>query len=73
LDTRLNEFSRSVDARIHLLNARIDELSHAMDARLNDLRDVLRAEMAKNQSEMLMKFAELDSRLTRIESHLSLK
>lgn len=70
---RLSEFGRSVDTRIHLLNARIDELSHTMDARINDLRDTLRAEMAKNQSEMLLKFAELDSRLTRIESHLSLK
>jgi len=44
-----------------------------MDGRINDLRDLLRAEMAKNHSEMLMKFAELDSRLIRIESHLNLK
>jgi hypothetical protein len=44
-----------------------------MDGRINDLRDLLRAEMAKNHSEMLIKFAELDSRLSRIESHLNLK
>jgi hypothetical protein len=35
--------------------------------RLNDTRDVLRAEMAKNQSELLSKFADLDRRLNEIE------
>lgn len=55
------------------LNRRMDELSRSVDQRINDLRDMLRAEMAKNHSEMLLKFAELDSRLTRIESHLNLR
>ena len=43
------------------------------NGRLNDLRDMLRAEMSKNQSEMLMKFAELANRLDRIEAHLNLR
>ena len=47
------------------------------NGRLTDLRDMLRAEMSKNQSEMLMKFAELenrlDARLSRIEAHLNLE
>lgn len=34
---------------------------------------VLRAEIAKSHSELLLKFAELDQRLTRIEAHLSLR
>lgn len=36
-------------------------------ARLNDMRDLLRAEMARNQSELLMKFSELDRRLSALE------
>lgn len=55
------------------LNRRMDELSRSVDQRISDLRDMLRAEMARNHSEMLLKFAELDSRLTRIESHLNLR
>ena len=31
--------------------------------RLNDVRDLLRAEAAKNQSELLSKFAELEHRI----------
>lgn len=36
--------------------------------RLNDVRDLLRAEMAKNHSELLSKFAELDRRLSALEA-----
>ena len=35
--------------------------------RLSDIRDVLRAEAAKNQSELLMKFAELEHRIEKVE------
>lgn len=66
LNRRMDDLSRSVDRRI-------DDLSRSVDLRINDLRDMLRAEMAKNHSEMLIKFAELDSRLTRIESHMNLR
>jgi len=40
---------------------------------LNDVRDLLRAEMSKNHSEMLHRFADLDTRLSRIETHLNLR
>ena len=43
------------------------------NARLNDVRDLLRAEMNRNQSEMLHRFGDLDTRLTRIENGLGLK
>lgn len=34
---------------------------------LNDARHLLRAEMGKHQSELLVKFAEMDQRLNRLE------
>jgi uncharacterized membrane-anchored protein YhcB (DUF1043 family) len=50
------------------------------NVRLGDVRDVLRAEMKtveahikKNQSEMLHRFAELYTRLTRIENGLGMR
>jgi hypothetical protein len=49
------------------------------NARLNDVKDALRAEikvveanMDKNHSEMLHRFGDLDTRLTRIESGLGM-
>ena len=38
-----------------------------MGKRIDDMRDFLGAEMAKNHNQMLHRFADLDSRLTRIE------
>jgi len=43
------------------------------NVRLGDVRDLLRAEMDKNHSEMLHRFAELDTRLTRIENGLGMR
>ena len=50
------------------------------NVRLGDVRDLLRAEMKtveasieKNQSEMLHRFAELDTRLSRIENGLGMR
>ena len=43
------------------------------NVRLGDVRDLLRAEMDKNHSEMLNRFAELDARLTRIENGLGMR
>ena len=50
------------------MNARLSDLRGEMNARFEDLRNALRAEMSKNHSEMLTKFAELDSRLYRLEA-----
>jgi len=44
-------------------NLRISDMSR----RIDDMRDLLRAEMAKNHSELLHKIAELDTRVSRIE------
>ncbi len=70
---RMGELSKRLDDRIDELNNRMGELSKRLDDRIDDLRDVLRAEMAKNHSEMLHRFADLDTRLTRIESRLNMK
>ena len=50
------------------MNLRFEDLRNEMNARIGELRDTLRAEMSKNHSEMLTKFAELDSRLYRLEA-----
>jgi len=47
-------------------NSRIGDVSR----RIDDMRDLLRAEMSKNHSEMLHRFADLDSRLMRVEQRL---
>jgi cell division protein FtsL len=41
--------------------------------RIDDMRELLRAEMSKNQNEVLHKVADLDTRLTRIEERLTLR
>ena len=51
-------------------NVRLSDFRAEFNRGLSDTRDVLRAEMAKNHSEMLLKFAELDHRLTRLEAAL---
>ena len=51
------------------VNARFASMESHFNTRLNDMRDVLRAEMAKNHSELLIKFAELDHRISRLEDH----
>lgn len=50
------------------VDVRISDLTRSMDQRFGDTKESLRAEMRANQSELLAKFAELDSRLTRIEN-----
>ncbi len=42
------------------------------NSRLNDIKEVLRAEMDKNHSEMLHRFGDLDTRLSRIENGLGM-
>ena len=60
-------------------NARLGDLRESFNSRLNDMKEVLRAEiktveanMDKNHSEMLHRFGDLDTRLTRIESGLGM-
>lgn len=70
-----------------LLNtARLNDMKQVFDARLNDLKELLRAEIKvvdatikvveanieKNHSEMLRRFGDLGTRLTRIENSLAM-
>lgn len=48
-------------------NRRIDDLINRIDKRIDDLKEILRAEMARNHSEILTKFAEIEHRLERLE------
>ena len=57
----------NMNARFGDMSARFDDLRSEMNARFEDIRETLRAGMAKNHSELLLKFAELDRRLSRLE------
>jgi hypothetical protein len=70
-NSRFTELSKSVDSRI-------SELSKSVDSRISDLKDLIKAQgdrfdahLARVESSLLSKFAELDTRLTRIESRIS--
>ena len=72
LNHRLGDFNN----RFLDFNKRLDDFNNRfadMNQRLDDTKELLRAEMAKGHSELLAKFAELDTRLGRIESHLNLR
>jgi hypothetical protein len=53
-----------MNARFGDIDSRFEQVTSRFDVRLGDLRDTLRAEMGKNHSEMLSKFAEVDHRLS---------
>lgn len=62
------------------LNARTSEIRSDIEHRFTDFRDIvraelsaIRAEMTKNQSEVLAKFAELDQRLSAVESRFRIE
>jgi DNA anti-recombination protein RmuC len=82
MDSRITELSKSMDSRITELSksmdSRITELSKSVDSRISDLKDLIKAQgerfdanLARVESSLLSKFAELDTRLTRIESRIS--
>ena len=54
-------------------NSRISDLREDIDHRFKSLGEIVETKLALHQEIMLTKFAELDNRLTRIESHLNLK
>jgi len=62
--------NRRIDDLRSDMEHRIGDLRTDIEHRISDLGDALRAEMAKNHSEMLARFADLDTRLTRLESRL---
>ena len=68
MNARLSDMNTNMNARLNDMNGRFDDLRSEMNARIGELLDALRAEMSKNHSEMLTKFAELDSRLYHLEA-----
>ena len=48
-----------------LLSKRIEDINGSLNKRIDDIGDILRAEMAKNQSELLSKLADMENRLDR--------
>jgi hypothetical protein len=48
-------------------NRHVDTRIADVNLRITDLKELLRAEMRANQSELLAKFADLDNRLSRLE------
>ena len=57
---------------ILLNNARVSDVKELLRSEIRSVRDVLHAHIEKNQSEMLHRFADLDTRLTRIEGGLGM-
>ena len=74
---RMGDLDRSLTARMgdldRSLTARMGDLERSFSARLTDQRDTLRAEAAKNHSEILAKLTDmehrLDKRIDGIEQH----
>lgn len=53
--------------RFNDVTSRLSALENSFTARLSDQREMLHSEIARVESVLLAKFAELDSRLTRLE------
>ena len=62
-----NNLRDSLRAEMTSLRTENNNLRDSLRAEMTSLGETLRAEMAKNQTEMLMKFAELDNRLSGLE------
>ena len=67
------------NARMSDSNARMSDIKEVLRAgirvveeQVGGLRDFVRAEMDKNHGEMLHRFGDLDTRLTRIENSLGI-
>jgi hypothetical protein len=67
-NSRISDLRSDMNQRFGDINQRLGEINQ----RFGDLRDLLNAKLARQEEMLLAKFAELDNRLTRIESHLNL-
>ena len=54
-------------ALISRMDKRIDELGARLDRRMDDMKEVLRAEMQRDHSEVMSKFADVERRIERLE------
>jgi len=50
-------------------NRRLDDLGDVVNKRVDDVQDVLRAEMQRDHSEVMAKFAEVERRVERLEGN----
>ena len=53
-------------ALISRVDKRIDELGTRFDRRIDDVKDVLRAEMQRDHSEVMSKLADVERRMERL-------
>ena len=60
-----------VNARLGDMAGREEDFKEMLRSEIRSVREVLDAHIEKNHSEMLHRFADLDTRLTRIEGGLS--
>lgn len=67
-NARLND----VNARLGDLAGRQNGVKEMLRSEIKSVRDVLDAHIEKNHSEMLHRFGDLDTRLTRIEGGLGM-
>ncbi len=68
-NSRISDLRSDINQRFQDMNQRLQD----MRQRIVDLRDLMDAKLARQEEMMLSKFAELDNRLIRIESHLNLQ
>jgi len=68
VDVRISGLQRFMEVRFADLTRSTDARFTSVDGKFVDMKEILRAEMRTNHSELLAKFAELDNRLTRIEN-----
>jgi hypothetical protein len=61
-----------VNARLIDITGRQDDVKEMLRSEVRSVREVLDAHIEKNHSEMLDRFAHLDTRLTRIEGGLGM-
>ena len=54
-------------ALISRIEKRIDEMGARLDKRIDDLKEVLRAEMQRDHSEVMSRFADVERRIERLE------
>src|SRR5229473_1816743 len=67
IEKRIDDLVGRMDERGDRLDKRIDEMGARLDKRIDDLKEVLRAEMQRDHSEVMSKFADVERRIERLE------
>ena len=64
----ISRVDKRIDELATGLNKRIDDLGTGLNKRIDDVKDVLRAEMQRDHSEVMAKLADVERRLDRLEN-----